>query len=177
MIFEALPIEGAFVIEQEPHADDRGSFARVFCAESFEQRGLMSQIAQLSSSTNIRAGTLRGLHLQAAPHEEDKLVRCTKGAVFDVVADVRPGSTTYGRWFGTELTPDNGIMMYVPRGCGHGFQTLVDGTDVEYCISVPYVPDAARGVRWDDPTLAIEWPAPPRGGRTISERDRQLPQL
>lgn len=177
MIFQALAIEGAYLIEQEAHKDSRGSFARVFCAEEFENEGLMAEPAQVSTSANARAGTLRGLHRQLEPHEESKLVRCTRGAIFDVIADIRPQSATYRQWFAAELDPDNGKMLYIPPGCLHGFQTLRDRTDVEYCISVPYVAGSAHGVRWDDPTLAVDWPPAPEGGRTISARDLELPLL
>jgi dTDP-4-dehydrorhamnose 3,5-epimerase len=165
------------VIEREPAADERGTFARVFDAEEFASRGLMDRIAQSSISTNTRAGTLRGLHLQRPPHAERKLVRCTKGSLFDVVVDLRSESPEYGRWYGAELTPDNGRMIHVPEGCAHGFQTLADDTHVGYEISVPFVPEAADGVRWDDPTLGIDWPDPPDGGRIISARDTELPLL
>jgi dTDP-4-dehydrorhamnose 3,5-epimerase len=137
----------------------------------------MDRIAQSSVSTNAREGTLRGLHLQRPPHAEQKIVRCTKGSLFDVVVDLRPESETYARWYGAELTPDNNRMIYVPEGCGHGFQTLDDDTHVAYDISVPFVPEAADGVRWDDPAIGIEWPDPPTGGRIISARDGALPLL
>ena len=137
----------------------------------------MGLIAQSSVSTNARAGTLRGLHFQAAPHAEQKLVRCTKGAMFDVVVDLRPDSPTYARWYGAELSPENGRMLYVPEGCAHGFQTLEDDTHVGYDISVPFVPEAADGVRWNDPALGIDWPEPPTDGRIISPRDAALPFL
>jgi dTDP-4-dehydrorhamnose 3,5-epimerase len=137
----------------------------------------MDRIAQSSVSTNARAGTLRGLHLQSPQHSERKLVRCTQGSMFDVVVDLRPESPTYARWYAAELTPDNDRMIYVPEGCAHGFQTLDDNTHLGYDISVPFVPEAADGVRWDDPEFGIEWPEPPAAGRIISARDSALPLL
>lgn len=167
-------VPGAFVVELEPAEDDRGWFARTFDAEQFAAHGLEAGIAQCSTSFNRRAGTLRGLHYQVAPHEECKLVRCTRGRLYDVILDLRPESR--GEWVGVELTPDNSLSLYVPPGCAHGFQTLEDSTEVHYQISVPYVPDAARGVRWDDPRFAVRWPDPPPGSeRVISARDAAWP--
>jgi dTDP-4-dehydrorhamnose 3,5-epimerase len=171
--FVETALAGVVVVELEEHIDERGSFARTWCRDEMTAAGLSSELAQCSLSRNRRAGTLRGLHFQRAPHEEAKLVRCTRGAIFDVAVDLRAGSPTRGRWVGVELDPDNGRALYVPEGCAHGFQTLVDDTDVAYMISVPYAPAAADGVRWDDPLLAIDWPVTPE--RTISERDRGLP--
>jgi dTDP-4-dehydrorhamnose 3,5-epimerase len=170
-----IPIQGAYLVELEPHADERGFFARAWCGTEFAHLGLDPELAQVSISRNTRAGTLRGLHFQRYPHEESKLVRCTQGSIFDVVADLRPGSPTLGRWFGAELDAESGRALFVPKGCAHGFQTLTDGADVLYLISVPYAPEAADGVRWDDQTLGIEWPFAPE--RTISERDRAWPEL
>lgn len=177
LIFHETSISGVLLIELEPAIDERGSFARVFDDEIFAERGLMERIAQSSVSTNARGGTLRGMHLQAAPHEERKLVRCTKGSLFDVVVDLRPDSPTFAQWYGAELTPDNDRMLYVPEGCAHGFQTLEDDTHVGYDISVRFVPEAADGVRWDDPELGIDWPEPPGEGRIVSPRDAALPLL
>lgn len=174
MRFVETAIAGVVVVELEEHEDERGSFARTWCRDEMAGAGLASELAQCSLSRNRRAGTLRGLHFQRAPHEEAKLVRCTQGAIFDVAVDLRPGSPTRGRWFGVTLEPESGRALYVPEGCAHGFQTLVDDTDVTYMISTPYVPDASAGVRWDDPLLAIDWPKVD-GERTISERDRALP--
>jgi dTDP-4-dehydrorhamnose 3,5-epimerase len=171
--FVETALAGVVVVELEEHVDERGSFARTWCREEMAAAGLSSELAQCSLSRNRRAGTLRGLHFQRAPHEEAKLVRCTRGAIFDVAVDLRGGSPTRGRWVGIQLDPDNGRALYVPEGCAHGFQTLLDDTDVAYMISVPYAPDAADGVRWDDPVLAIDWPN--AVDRTISERDRGLP--
>ncbi|HEX8066161.1 MAG TPA: dTDP-4-dehydrorhamnose 3,5-epimerase family protein [Thermoleophilaceae bacterium] len=168
------PIAGAWTIEVEPSADERGMFARTFDAGAFAERGLSAELAQCSTSFNRRAGTLRGLHYQAEPHGESKLVRCTAGAAFDVMVDLRPDSPTHRRWHGVELSAENRRSVYVPRGVAHGFQTLVDGTELLYMIDVPFAPDAARGVRWDDPAFGVEWPDPPEG-RTMSERDRTFP--
>jgi dTDP-4-dehydrorhamnose 3,5-epimerase len=164
---------GVVVVELEEHLDERGSFARTWCKDEMARAGLTAELAQCSLSRNRRKGTVRGLHYQRAPHEEAKLVRCTRGAIFDVVVDLRAGSPTRGRWFGLELDPENGRALYVPEGCAHGFQTLVDETDVSYMISVPYAPEASAGVRWDDPDLAIVWPHTDE--RVISERDLSLP--
>jgi len=167
-------VPGAFIVELAPAGDERGWFARTFDAQEFAAHGLEAGIAQCSTSFNARAGTLRGLHYQAAPHEECKLVRCTRGRLYDVVLDLRPESR--GKWLGVELTPDNALSVYVPSGCAHGFQTLEDSTEVSYQISTPYVPDAGRGVRWDDPAIGVEWPEPPRGtDRIVSARDASWP--
>jgi dTDP-4-dehydrorhamnose 3,5-epimerase len=172
MRFEETPLAGAWVIEPERSEDERGFFARTFDAAEFARRGLDSRVVQSSTSYNRRAGTLRGMHYQADPHGEPKLIRCTRGAVFDVIVDLREDSATRLRWFGIELSEDNGRSLYVPIGLAHGFQTLADGSEVHYQIGHEYVPEAARGVRWDDPAFAIDWPAAPAGGRIISERDR-----
>jgi dTDP-4-dehydrorhamnose 3,5-epimerase len=178
MRFRPTSLEGVLVVEQEPASDERGLFARTFCSETFRDLGLMAEIAQSSLSVNTQAGTLRGLHYQRAPHEEAKLVRCTRGALFDVAVDLREGSPTHGAWTAVELTQSNGLMIYIPEGCAHGFQTLVDDTQVEYDISIPYDASHSDGIRWDDPQLAIAWPDPPHGGeRIISPRDQSLPLL
>jgi dTDP-4-dehydrorhamnose 3,5-epimerase len=174
MVFGELPIAGAWVIDVEPSTDERGLFARTFDAELFAQRGMASELAQVSMSFNARAGTLRGLHWQADPHGERKLVRCTAGAAFDVIVDLRPDSATHLRWHGLELSAANRRSVYVPRGVAHGFQTLVDGTEMLYLIDVPYAPDSVRGARWDDPAFGVRWPEPP-GERVMSERDRTFP--
>jgi dTDP-4-dehydrorhamnose 3,5-epimerase len=174
MIFRELGVAGAFLIEPERSHDGRGFFARTFCRREFEQRGLEPAVAQASVSFNHRRGTLRGLHLQAAPHEEAKLVRVTRGAVFDVVVDLRPGSPTYLGHAAVNLSAEEGRQVYVPPGCAHGFQTLEDGTEVCYQISTPYVAAAARGYRFDDPAFAIAWPLQVS---VISERDSSLPYL
>jgi len=172
-----MPVSGAYLIEPEPIADERGLFARTFCAEEFARRGLDARVSQCNTSANRRAGTLRGMHYQAAPHGEAKLVRCTRGAIFDVAVDLRPSSSTYLRWAAAELTADNRQAFFIPAGCAHGFQTLADDSEVLYQMSTPFVPGAGRGVRWNDPAFGITWPEPPPLGRTISERDRVYPDL
>lgn len=175
MKFVPTPIAGAFVIEPEPITDERGFFARVFSTESFAEHGLSPVLCQCSVSFNIHAATLRGMHFQAQPHAEAKLVRCTRGAIYDVVVDLRPSSPQFKKWFAAELSADNRRQLYIPEGCAHGFQTLCDNTEVSYQISAPYVPEAARGVRWDDPAFAINWPAASR--RVMSARDREYPDF
>jgi dTDP-4-dehydrorhamnose 3,5-epimerase len=171
--FVETRLPGAFLVELEPREDERGSFSRTWCREELAAQGLATDVSQCSLSRNTRAGTLRGLHFQTAPHEEVKLVRCTRGAIFDVILDLRPGSDTEGEWIGVELPAATGTALYVPKGFAHGFQTLVDDSEVFYMMSDPYVPEAARGVRWDDPAFGIEWPE--ADGRTISERDLAWP--
>ncbi len=168
MIFTPLRIAGAYRIDPTPMTDARGFFARTWCEEEIVGLGLDSRIAQCSISFNEIKGTLRGMHYQRAPNEEAKVVRCTRGAIYDVVLDLRPESPTYRSWTVEELTDGNRAQIYVPQGVAHGFQTLKDATEVLYMISTPYSPDCARGVRWDDPAFGIEWP---RDGRTISDRD------
>lgn len=174
VIFVETPLAGAWVIELEPHEDERGSFARTFDAEEFRARGLEHRVVQTSVSANARAGTLRGLHYQAEPHGETKLVRCARGKIFDVVVDLRDGSPTRLRWFSVELSPESARMLYVPEGMAHGFQTLVDDTEVHYQMGRPYVPSHARGMRFDDPGLGIRWPSPEP---TISRRDASYPDM
>ncbi len=175
MRFEETPVPGVFVIEPAAERDERGFFARTFARADFEARGLSGMIEECSVSYNERPGTLRGLHLQMPPFAECKLVRCSRGAIFDVAVDLRQGSATLGEWVGVELSEDNLRMLYVPEGCAHGFQTLESATEVVYQISTAYRPDAARGVRWDDPAIGIEWPA--AESRVISQRDAQLPLM
>lgn len=175
MIFRETALAGAYLVEPERIRDERGFFARSWCAEEFALHGLSPRLAQCSVSWNRKAGTLRGLHYQRAPHAESKLVRVTRGSIFDVIVDLRPASPTRHRWFAAELDAESGLMMYVPEGFAHGFQTLEDDTEVSYQISVPYRAESAAGLRWDDPALAIAWPeAQPR---IISERDRAFPTL
>jgi dTDP-4-dehydrorhamnose 3,5-epimerase len=174
MIFTEAPLRGAFIIDMTRMEDERGFFARSFCAEEFAKRGLAAQMSQCSVSFNVRKGTLRGLHFQAAPHDEEKLVRSTCGAVFDVVVDLRPESPTHRQWFGTELTAANHRALYVPKGFAHGFISLADDTEVLYMISVPYAPGFAKGLRWNDPALGIRWPLTPT---VISTRDAHHPLL
>lgn len=158
MRFAALPLAGAFVIDIEPVEDERGFFARTFCADEFRERGLESSIRQCDISHNRKKGTLRGMHYQAAPHQEAKIVRCVRGAILDVIVDLRPNSATYRRWAAVELTADNRRALYVPKEFAHGFQTLVDYSDVYYEMSERYVAEASRGVRWNDFAFGIQWP-------------------
>jgi dTDP-4-dehydrorhamnose 3,5-epimerase len=171
------PLPGAHVVELEPLGDERGWFARTFDAAAFAELGLDARVSQCSASFNARAGTLRGMHFQAEPHAEAKLVRCTRGAIYDVIVDLRPDSKAYCRWFGIELRAGATASLFVPAGFAHGFQTLADDSEVAYQMSYPYVPDAASGVRWDDPAFGIAWPDPPAGGRTITERDAAYPDF
>ena len=173
MKFVALPIAGAMRIEPEAHADARGHFARVFCREEFEAHGLVGALSQMSVSWNHKAGTLRGMHYQIAPWGENKLVRATRGALFDVLLDLRPSSPSYRQWTGVELSADNAHAVYIPAGVAHGFLTQVDGTEVLYAMDVPFRPEAARGLRWNDPAFGIAWPQ--MQGLIISERDAGYP--
>jgi dTDP-4-dehydrorhamnose 3,5-epimerase len=174
MIFTETPLPGAFLIEISPLEDERGLFARTYCAEEFAVQGLVCEWQQCSLSLNTRKGTLRGLHYQGAPHEEHKLVRCTAGAIFDVIVDIRPDSATYRRWFGVQLAAANRRSLFIPPGFAHGFMTLSDDTEVYYMISVPHAPEFAQGFRWDDPAFAIGWPTAPT---VISPRDAAYPLL
>lgn len=174
MVFRETAIGGAWVIDVEPSSDDRGLFARTFDANAFADRGLSADFVQCSTAFNRRAGTLRGLHYQVGPHAECKLVRCTAGAVYDVLVDLRPDSPTHRRWQAVELSSETRSAVYVPRGVAHGFQTLVDDCELLYMIDRCFEPAAAGGVRWDDPAFGIAWPDP-RGERTMAERDRSYP--
>ncbi len=160
MTFEATGLSGAYVIELDAYRDERGFFARAFCQRTFAERGLESVMVQGNLSFNLEAGTLRGMHYQVAPAEEAKLVRCTRGAIFDVIIDLRPSSPTYLRHVGVELSADNRRALYVPPLFAHGFQTLEDDAEVSYLVSAFHDPSAERGVRYDDPTFAISWPLP-----------------
>ena len=175
MKFISTEIAGVWLIVPEPIEDERGSFARLFCRREFETRGLNSELVQCSTSFNRLKGTLRGMHFQAEPHGEEKIVRCTRGAMYDVIADLRRDSPSFRRWSGFELTADNRMMVYVPRGVAHGFLTTSDDTEVFYQMSEFHHPESARGVRWDDPSLAIRWPQVPPA--LISDSDRSLPYL
>lgn len=168
MIFNETALRGAFVIELEPVTDERGFFARMWCEKEFTAHGLTATIAQANCSFNKTSGTLRGLHYQIAPYEESKLVRCIRGAVYDVIVDLRRGSPTFRHWLGVELSADNRRALFVPEGCGHGFQTLEDNSEVLYQVSEFYTPGAERGFRYDDPAFAVEWPLPVS---VISEKD------
>jgi dTDP-4-dehydrorhamnose 3,5-epimerase len=172
--FTETALRGAFVIEPEPLEDARGLFARTWCRREFEAHGLETRIAQCSTSLNKKKGTLRGMHYQAPPFAETKIVRCTRGSMFDVIIDLRPDSSTFMRHVGVVLTPENRKMLYVPAGFAHGFQTLEDGTEVFYQISEFYSSDHSRGVRWNDPAFGIRWPD---DDRTIVERDRNYPDF
>lgn len=168
-------LPGVYQIISAPIADLRGAFTRIWCREEFETHGLCTNFDQCSISSNRICGTLRGLHYQAAPYAEIKLVRCLRGAIYDVVVDLRHESPTYLHWCAVELTERNQTMLYIPEGCAHGFQTLEDNTDVFYQIHTTYHPESARGVRWDDPALAILWPD--TSMRIISERDQSYPDI
>jgi len=173
MIFRGTGLAGAYLIEPEPQRDERGLFARTWSLEAFAEHGLATAFSQCATSFNLVRGTLRGLHFQADPLPEAKLVRCTRGRVFDVIVDLRAGSPTLYAWFAAELGADDRRMMYVPEGFAHGFQTLEPGSELFYQITAPYRAELQRGIRWDDPTLAIRWPAARE--RVISTRDRSLP--
>lgn len=174
MKFVACEIPGAWIVESESHRDERGSFGRTFCEREFAEAGLVTRFRQCSLSTNARRGTLRGLHYQDLSHPETKLVRCTRGSIFDVVVDLREGSTTRGRWFGVELSAKNQRALYVPAGFAHGFQTLEDDSELLYMIDEFYVEGLARGVRWNDSRVGVRWPLP---DPILSPRDRGLPEF
>ena len=174
MRFEALSVEGAFSIASDIATDDRGSFFRTFCAREFGAHGLPIRFVQHSLSRNVRAGTLRGLHYQKPPHAEAKVVRCLKGSAFDVVVDLRVGTAGYGTWCGVELSAESRTAVFVPRGCAHGFQTLVDETEILYLIDTEYVAESAAGLRWNDAQLSIPWPI---ASPIISIRDSAFPDL
>lgn len=175
MIFTETELEGVWIVEAERLEDERGFFARAWCREEFAQHGLDVELAQCSISFNRRRGTLRGMHYQEAPFAETKVVRCTRGRIYDVVIDLRPGSATFRRWVATELSEENRRSVFVPAGCAHGFQTLSDNAEVFYQMSQVHAPEHARGVRWDDPAFAIGWPI--REDLVISERDRTYPDF
>lgn len=156
------------IVELEGHTDARGYFARTFCEEEFAKAGLAMRIVQANISRNPRARTLRGMHYQGEPHGEPKIVQCVRGRIYDVAVDLRPRSPTYRHWASVELAPDNDRLFYIPPGCAHGFLTLETNSDIVYLMGAAFVPGSGRGVRWDDPAFAIEWPAAPT---EISERD------
>jgi len=174
MKFSETELSGVYLIELEPSEDERGSFARSFCRDEFGEAGIDFSIAQANISFNNFAGTIRGMHYQEHPFEELKVVRCTRGAIFDVVLDLRPESSTYCQWCSAELNAENGSALFVPAGCAHGFQTLSDSTEVHYLMSEPYKPDAASGIRFDDPVFGIEWPMIVS---SVSDRDRHWPDF
>jgi len=171
MIFTETKLKGAYLIDIEPHGDERGFFARAYCQQEFMAHGLNSNWAQFNISLNKKRGTLRGMHYQSEPYGEIKLVRCTLGKVFDVIVDLRTESQTFTQWFGIELTAENHTILYVPKGFAHGYQTLEDNTEVFYQVSEFYHPECACGVRWNDPVFSIKWPE--NYQRTISEIDRR----
>jgi dTDP-4-dehydrorhamnose 3,5-epimerase len=172
MRLEPLEVEGAWLITVEPRADERGWFGRAFCREEFSARGLATEWVQMNVSVSERKHTLRGMHWQATPHEEIKLVRCTRGLFYDVVADVRPTSPTHGRWAAVELGPQRAQWLYVPAGCAHGFLTLEDDTEALYLVSNFYCPEAEQGLRYDDSFFSVLWPAEPAA---ISGKDAGWP--
>jgi len=172
MLLEKTPLAGVLVTSVQKIEDERGFFARTFCQQEFSDAGIDLQLVQTNVSANKSKATLRGLHFQDEPRPDKKLVTCTRGAIFDVVVDLRAASATYLQWFGVELSADNRKGLYVPPGCAHGFITLMDDTDVNYLMGETYVAELARGARWDDPAFAIEWPLQPV---TMNERDRAYP--
>lgn len=174
MIFTPTPIAGAYVIDVERRGDDRGFFGRVFCEREFAAHNLATTFVQANTSLSMRKGTLRGMHYQLAPAREVKLVKCVRGALWDVALDLRQDSPTFGRWFGAELTADNRSMLYVPEGCAHGFITLEEETETFYLVSNFYAPQCERGIRYNDPRFGIEWPVEPV---EISEKDAAWPDF
>ncbi len=174
MTFEETPLGGAMLVGLQRLEDERGFFARSWCAHEFEEHGLRACVAQCNVSFNRERGTLRGMHFQAAPHEEAKLVRCTMGAVYDVIVDLRSESPTFRRWYGVELSAENRLALYIPEGMAHGFLTLTDDAEVFYQMAEYFHPESARGVRYDDPAFGIVWPEPVR---VISDRDRGYPDF
>lgn len=175
MIFTQTPLAGAYVIDTTPIADMRGSFSRAFCEKEFAQNGLVAHWPQCNLSHNIKAGTLRGMHYQRAPHQEVKLVRCPRGSIFDVAVDIRPDSPTFGNWFGVELSAENRRSFYIPTGFAHGYQSLADDSEVFYQVSEFYHPESEGGLRWDDPALNIAWPLPDRV--SLSTKDSNWPLM
>jgi dTDP-4-dehydrorhamnose 3,5-epimerase len=173
MIFTETTIAGVFLVELEPHRDERGFFARAYSADEFAAHGLETHWVQANIGHSARRGTIRGLHYQAPPHAEAKLVRCTAGAVFDVAVDVREDSPTYLQWYGTELSARNGSMLYLPEGIAHGYQALTDEAETYYLVSAAYAPAAERGLRWNDPNVGIAWPLPE--APILSDKDARWP--
>ena len=174
MIFSETKLNGAFLIEPERKEDQRGFFARTWCQQEFEDYGLNPKLVQCSVSFNNKKGTLRGMHFQVAPFEETKLVRCTKGEIFDVIIDLRPDSQTFKKYYSVLLNEQNRLMLYIPPGFAHGFQTMADNTEVFYQMSQLYSPEHARGVRWNDPVFGIHWP---EDKRIIIDRDMNYPDF
>lgn len=174
MIFTTTKFKEAYIIDVKKIEDDRGFFGRSYCEKEFEHYGLNTNLVQVNVSHNYKKATLRGLHKQVAPFEESKLVRCTKGSIYDVIVDLRPTSATYLQWLGIELTAESFRMLYVPEGFAHGYLTLEDNTDVTYQVTQSYTPEAEKGFRWDDPALKIEWPIKPE---IISSKDQAHPLI
>ena len=174
MIFIETKLQGLYIVDLERREDERGVFARTWCRNEFEAHGLDTRLVQCNLSFNIRKGTLRGMHYQAEPYPETKLVRCTMGAIYDVAIDVRPASPTFRQWVGVHLTAENRRMFYIPAGFAHGFQTLVENCEVFYQMSEFYHPDKSRGMRWNDPVFGIDWPLP---DPFLSDRDRSYPDF
>lgn len=175
MLFIETKLKGAFVIELEKYSDDRGFFSRAWCQKEFKEQGINSRFVQANIGFSKNSGTIRGIHYQIAPFEEAKLVRCIRGAIFDVVLDLRPELPSFKQWFGVELSDENRKMLYVPEGCAHGYQTLVDNTEVFYQVSQVYSAESERGIRWNDPEFDIEWPIDE--DLVISEKDQNWPDF
>jgi dTDP-4-dehydrorhamnose 3,5-epimerase len=175
VIFAETRLGGAFVVDLERREDERGFFARTWCADEFADHGLVNEVVQANVSWNAKQGTLRGMHFQHPPDAETKLVRCTRGAIYDVIVDLRRDSETYKHWLGVELTDENRRALFVPEGFAHGYQTLVPDTEIVYQVSAAYAPDAEGGVRWDDPVFGIEWPDPVNA--LLSDKDRSWPDF
>ena len=173
MIFNKTKLDGAHIVEMESIRDRRGFFARAWCSKEFEAHGLISQFVQANLTYSPKRGTIRGLHYQIAPHQEVKLVRCTRGATYDVIVDLRPESPTYKQWLAIELTADNHKMIYIPAGFAHGYQILVDDTEVFYQVGQFYAPECERGARWNDPAFGVEWPM--TSPLILSDKDKNWP--
>jgi dTDP-4-dehydrorhamnose 3,5-epimerase len=174
MKFHPTPLSGAYTIELEKRGDDRGFFARFFCQREFQDAGISCSVVQINNSLSAKAGTLRGMHYQLPPAAEIKIVRCIRGALYDIIIDLRPDSPTFSRWFGVELSEENRLMLFVPQGFAHGFMTLVDNTEAFYLVSAFYEPAQERGLRFDDPHFALKWPRTPVD---ISDKDRVWPSF
>ena len=174
MQLRETPLSGAWLIDLERKGDSRGFFARLFCERAFAEAGLEANFVQINDSLSAGQGTLRGLHYQLPPHQEVKVVRCIRGALWDCIVDLRPDSSTFKQWFGVTLSAENRTMLYVPRGFAHGFITLTDDAEVIYLVSAPYAPEQERGLRWDDPAIGIDWPRVPT---EMSDKDRNWPSL
>lgn len=174
MKFIETPLKGSYIIEAEPIEDERGSFARSWCQREFAEHGLNTRVVQCNISFNRKRGTLRGMHFQIEPFAEAKLVRCTRGAIYDIIIDLRENSPSFKRWFSVKLSETNQKMLYIPEGFAHGFQTLKDNTEVFYQMSEFYYPEYSRGLRWNDPFFSIKWPD---GERIISKKDQEYPDF